>query len=72
MQRNVEETKVIQKTYNKWRNDPDLPCFSLGRKQFPLIDQIFERLMRNPHQVEEEEKTEASIFMPAYEEKSFH
>jgi hypothetical protein len=55
----------MQKPYNKWRNDPDLPCFSLGRKQFPLIDQIFERLMRNPHQVEEEEKSEASIIIPA-------
>jgi hypothetical protein len=37
----------------------------LGRKQFPLIDKIFERLMRNPNQVEEEEKTEASIIIPA-------
>ena len=49
-----------------------MPCFSLGRKQFPMIDQIFERLMRNPHQVDEEEKTEASIIIPADEEKSFH
>jgi hypothetical protein len=45
----------------------------LGRKQFPLIDKIFERLMRNPHQVNGQEKTEASIIVPVdEEEKSFH
>lgn len=50
-----------------------MPCFSLGRKQFPLIDKIFERLMRNPDQVDGQEKTEASIIVPVdEEEKSFH